>query len=217
VAEAHSLRILIADDDPGPMSCLRMQLTDLGYVVVAEAKDVREAVFLARQLHPNLVLMDIKMPNVDGLEASRQIDEEGICPIVLLSAYSDRTLVDRACSLSAVQAYLVKPLAARDLEPAIELAVHRFQRFKRLQREAIQPPHSADARPVLDRAIECLVAHHGCSPQEAHGWLLREAMAEKVALDRLAWEIVAGDENRYSSGHRESQVEPTQDILALAR
>ena len=70
MAEAHSLRILIADDDPGPMSCLRMQLTDLGYVVVAETQDGREAVSLARQLHPDLVLMDIKMPNVDGLEAS---------------------------------------------------------------------------------------------------------------------------------------------------
>ena len=132
-AQVPRLRIVIADDDPGLRSYLRTLLTDLGYVVVAEATDGREAVSLTRQLHPDLVLMDIKMPNMDGLEASRQIDLEGICPIVLLSAYSDRTLVQRACSLSAVQAYLVKPVTARDLEPAIELAVHRFQRLKRLQ------------------------------------------------------------------------------------
>jgi response regulator NasT len=170
-------------------------LTDLGYVVVAEARDGQEAVSLARQLHPDLVLMDIKMPNMDGLEASRQIDRERICPIVLLSAYSDRTLVQRACSLSAVQAYLVKPATARDLEPVIELAVHRFQRLKRLQSETIQPEHVADSCSVVERAIECLVANHHCLPQEAHGWLLREAMAEKVPLKRLAWEIIAGDQD----------------------
>ena len=193
MSKSHSLRIVIADDDPGLRSCLRTQLMDLGYAVVAEAKDGREAVSLARQLHPDLVLMDIKMPNVDGLEASRQIDLEGICPIVLLSAYSDRALVRKACSLSAVQAYLVKPVTARDLEPAIELAVHCFQRLKHLQRETTQPDRRAGGCSVLERAIECLVAHHHCSPQEAHGWLLREAMAEKVVLERLAWEIIAGD------------------------
>ena len=193
--KSHVLRIVIADDDPGLRSCLRDQLTELGYMVVAEATDGREAVSITRKLHPDLVLMDIKMPNMDGLEASRQIDLEGICPIVLLSAYSDRTLVQRACSLSAVQAYLVKPVTARDLEPVIELAVHRFRRLKGLQSETNQPKHGADDCSLVERAIECLVANHRCSPQAAREWLLREAMAEKVPLKRLAWEIVAGDEN----------------------
>ena len=180
MSKVHGLRIVIADDDPGLRSYLSTLLTDLGYVVVAEARDGQEAVSITKQLRPDLVLMDIKMPNIDGLEASRQIDLEGNCPIVLLSAYSDRTLVRRACSLSAVQAYLVKPVTAPNLEPAVELAVHRFQRLKRLQSEKTEPNHGADACSVLERAIECLVENHHCSPQEAREWLLREARPEKI-------------------------------------
>jgi response regulator NasT len=125
---------------------------ELGYRVVAEAAGGRETISLARQLHPDLVLMDVKTPNVDGLEAAKQIDRPRICPIVLLTAHSDRALVRRACSLSAILAYLVKPVTARDLEPAIELAVHHFQRIRELQRETARPDHSLDAHTPLERA-----------------------------------------------------------------
>ena len=195
VSKSHSLRVLIADNDPGQTSRLRTLLTELGYTVVAEATDGREAISLARQLHPDLVLMDAKMPNVDGLEAGRQIDQEQICPIVLLTAHSDQALVRKACALSSILAYLVKPATARDLEPAIELAVHHFQRLKRLQRKTIQLDYDRDAYTVLEQAIEYLVENHHCSPQQAHAWMLREAMAEKVAVERVAWEIVAGEQD----------------------
>ena len=134
MSASRPLRLLIADDDPLVAFCLRAQLTNLGHQVVAEAADGQEAVSLARQLHPDVILMDIKMPNMDGLEASKQIDQDGLCPIILLSAYSGADLVQRARSLS-VQAYLVKPVDERDLEPAIELAVDRFRQVRRLQHE----------------------------------------------------------------------------------
>jgi response regulator NasT len=167
----------------------------LGYQVVAKAANGQKAVSLARQLRPDVMVMDIEMPHMDGLETRRQIDQEGLCPIILLSAYTEPELTQKVCSRSVVQAYLIKPVTARDLEPAIELAVHRFLRLKRLQCEPIRPNHSADACSVLERAIECVVANHHCSLQEAHGWLLREAVAEKIPLERLAWEIVAGDKD----------------------
>jgi len=195
VRTSRSFRVVIAEHDPWLRSYLRTQLVDLGYVVVGAARDGQEAMSLARQVHPDLIVMDIEMPNLDGLEASRQIDLEGICPIILLGAYTDRAVVRKACSLLAVQGYLVKPVTARDVEPAVEVAIRRFQRLKHLQRRGTQPDRSAGGCSILERAIECLAADHHRSPQEAYGWLLQEAMAEKVVVERLAWEIAAGSRN----------------------
>jgi len=175
------LRVLVADGDPLAMFSLRAQLSTLGYLVVAEAADGQEAVSLARQLCPDVVVMDIEMPNMDGLEASRHIDQEGLCPVVLLSEYSNAEWVREACSLSAVQAYLVKPVHDRHLEPVIELAFARFQQIERLEREAEQLRDSMDTRSMLTPATEYLVTNRNRLPQEAQEWIQQEASLDKVA------------------------------------
>ena len=126
-------RILIADGDPVSRSSLRVQLSTLGYLIVAEARDAREAVSLARQLCSDVVVMNIAMSNLDGLEACKHIDQEALCPIVLLCECSKAEWIQEACSLLAVQAYLVKPVSEQNLEPAIELALARYRPFERAQ------------------------------------------------------------------------------------
>lgn len=175
------LRVLVADGNPLAMFSLRAQLSTLGYLVVAEAADGREAVSLARQLCPDVVVMDIELPNMDGLEASRHIDQEGLCPVVLLNEYSKVEWVREACSLSAVQAYLVKPVHERDLEPVIELALARFQQIERLEREAGQLRDSMDAHSTLTPATEYQVTNGNRLPQEAQEWIQQEASLDKAA------------------------------------
>jgi response regulator NasT len=184
------VRVLIADDDSLSRFSLRAQVSSLGHLVVAEATDGREAVSLARQLRPDLVLMDVEMPGMDGLAASEQIDREGMCPIILLSAYGEPESVRRACSLAAVQAYLVKPVGERDLLPAAVFALNRYWQTECLQRERRLWAIS-DMRSVFQQATDRLVARHHSSPQEAQDWIRQEAWAKKVALDTVARAILA--------------------------
>ncbi len=120
-------RVIIADDESLIRMDLREMLTNLGYLVVGEVADGRSAVNQARELRPDIVIMDIKMPDMDGIEAAKVLTEERISPVVLLSAYSQRDLVDRARE-AGVTAYLVKPYREEDLTPAIEVALARFTR-----------------------------------------------------------------------------------------
>ena len=175
------LRVLVAAGNPLAMFSLRAQLSTLGYLVVAEAADGREAVSLARQLCPDVVVMDIELPNMDGLEASKHIDQEGLCPVVLLSENSNAEWVREACSLSAVQAYLIKPVHERDLEPAVELALARFQQIARLEREAGQLRNSMDACSTLTPATGDHVTKGSRLPQEA-----QERIQQGVNLDKAA-------------------------------
>ena len=130
------VRVLVADCNPLTVSHLRAQLSILGYLVVAETTDAREAVSLARQLCPDVVVMNIEMTDMDGLEASRHIDQESLCPIVLLCECSKAEWIQEACSLLAVKAYLVKPVSEQNLEPAIELALARSRHFELSQLSA---------------------------------------------------------------------------------
>jgi len=189
VTASRPLRVLIADDDPLFTFCLRAQLNNLGHEVIAEATDGKQAVLLTRKLRPDLVLMDIRMPIMDGLEASRQIDRDGLCPIIVLSAYSDPELIKEA-RLPSIQAYLVKPVDERILEPAIELALERFQQTKRLEREAASLKDILNTRSALKRATEYLTTRYHCSPQEALERIQQEARAKRARLEEVARAIV---------------------------
>ena len=128
-------RIVIADDESLIRMDLREMLTNLGYLVVGEASDGRTAVNLARELRPDIVMMDIKMPDMDGIEATTLLTTERIAPVLLLSAYSQQELVQRARQ-AGVAGYLVKPFQETDLTPAIEVALARYSEFRTLERRA---------------------------------------------------------------------------------
>ena len=180
------IRVLIADDDP--MATLRLwnQLSVSGYLVVAEAADGQEVVSLAMQLFPDVVVMDIDMPGMDGLEAGSYIDQEGLCPIILLGECSRIERVQEACALSAVQACLVKPVNERDLEPAIELAVARFRQVQRLEREAMRLRNVLDTRPAVAPTPRSPVADRSRLSEEAPEWIHVEARARRSSLERFA-------------------------------
>ena len=127
-------RVIIADDESLIRMDLREMLTNLGYLVVGEAGDGRSAVNLAREVRPDIVIMDVKMPDMDGIEAARLLTEERIAPVLLLSAYSQQELVQRARQ-AGVAGYLVKPFRESDLTPAIEVVLARFSEFRALERE----------------------------------------------------------------------------------
>ncbi|MBC7316631.1 MAG: response regulator, partial [Chloroflexi bacterium] len=128
------VRVIIADDESVICMDLREMLHNLGYLVVGEAGDGKSAVNLARELRPDVVLMDVLMPDMDGIEAARILTEERIAPVVLLTAYSQKDLVERA-KAAGVVGYLVKPIQEADLAPAIEVALARFQEFRALEKE----------------------------------------------------------------------------------
>lgn len=130
------VKILIASGDAQFRSHLRAQLNNLGHLVVAETCSGREVLSLVKDLHPGLVIVDVELPDMSGLEVSRQIDVGRRIPVLLLGAFSDPVWVREACSISVIQAYLVKPVDGQDLEPAISLGVARFEQIERLRQLA---------------------------------------------------------------------------------
>jgi len=178
-------RVLIAEDE----ALIRMDLAEMlreeGYDIVGEAGDGQEAVELAELHKPDLVIMDVKMPRRDGLDAAAEIASKRIAPIVVLTAFSQRELVERARDAGAM-AYLVKPFTISDLIPAIELAVSRFSEVTELEREVATLSERLETRKLIERAKGVLQAKQGMTEPEAFTWIQRAAMDRRTPMKRVA-------------------------------
>ncbi|WP_344128827.1 ANTAR domain-containing response regulator [Saccharopolyspora halophila] len=182
-------RVLVAEDE----ALIRLDLVEMlreeGYEVVGEAGDGQEAVRLAEELRPDLVILDIKMPKMDGIEAASNIAGERIAPVVILTAFSQRDLVERARDAGAM-AYLVKPFAKRDLVPAIELAVSRFTEVQALESEVADLSERLEARKTIERAKGLLMSKHNLSEPESFRWLQRTAMDRRTTMKAVAQAVL---------------------------
>ena len=178
-------RILIADDEPLIRLDLREMLTTLGYNVVGEASDGATAVRLAREQQPDLVLMDIKMPELDGLEAARILTAENIAPVVLLTAYSQKELVERA-QQSGVVGYLVKPFRDSDIQPAIEVALARFEEFRAVRDQVQTLEESLETRKIVDRAKGVLMDAQGLKEADAFRRIQKLSMDSRKSMREVA-------------------------------
>lgn len=183
------LRVLIADDEPIIRLGLRTMLEEQGYDIVGEAEDGQKAIELARATAPDLVILDIRMPQVDGLEAARAIMAERPTPILLLTAYADQELVEEA-KPCGVLAYLVKPFREADLVPAMEIAVARFRELQDLQKEVGTLKEALEAREIVERAKRVLMARLGLSEAEAFHRIRRLSMNSRKPLKEVARAIL---------------------------
>lgn len=189
------LKILLADDEAILRLDLREMLQDAGHEVVGEAANGEEAVKLARALKPEFIIMDVKMPVMDGITAAKKIAEENIAPVLLLTAYSQQDIVDKATDAGVI-AYLVKPIREEQLFPAMEVAVKRFDEVKRLNDELEQLKESLETRKLLDRAKGILMTVHGMTEQEAYRRMQQFSMAKRISLKELAESIIEAAEKR---------------------
>ncbi|RCW43116.1 response regulator receiver and ANTAR domain protein [Halopolyspora algeriensis] len=188
-AQTTQRRVLVAEDE----ALIRLDLVEMlreeGYEVVGEAGDGQEAIRLADELRPDLVILDIKMPKMDGIEAASSIVGERIAPVVILTAFSQRDLVERARDAGAM-AYLVKPFAKRDLVPAIELAASRFTEAQALEAEVTELSERLEARKTIERAKGLLMSNHDLSEPESFRWLQRTAMDRRTTMKAVAQAVL---------------------------
>ena len=182
-------RVIIADDESLIRMDLREMLTSLGYLVVGEVGDGRSAVNLARELRPDIVLMDIKMPDMDGIEAAQVLTEERVAPVLLLSAYSQQELVQRA-QKAGVAGYLVKPFRESDLTPAIEVALARFSEFRAMARDVDNLQEALEMRKAVDRAKGILMDTQGLSETEAFRKIQKMSMNNRKSMRTVADAII---------------------------
>ncbi len=182
-------RILIADDESLIRLDLREMLTHLGYEVVAEAGDGRQAIELARKLRPDLVVMDIRMPEVDGIEAAGTLTAERIAPVVLLTAFSDSQLVEQARDAGVV-GYVVKPVREAELMPVIELSFARFEEFRSLEKEIGNLNDALESRKVVERAKGVLMESYGLRESEAFHRIRKASMDSRKSMKEVAEAIL---------------------------
>ena len=187
----NPLRVVIAEDEALIRLDLKEMLEEEGYSVVAEAGDGESAVGHVTTLRPDLAILDIKMPVLDGISAAERIAAERIAPVVILTAFSQRELVERARDAGAM-AYLVKPFTKADLVPAIEMAVSRFAEIRALDTEIETLRERLEVRKLLDRAKGRLQADAGLSEPEAFRWIQKTSMDRRVPMRLVAEEVLAG-------------------------
>lgn len=185
-----SLRIAVADDEPEMREFFEKVLPRFGHQVVAVAENGRQLVEHCRQLKPDLVITDIKMPGLDGIEASSQVCRERAVPVILVSAYHDPELIERA-EADHVVAYLVKPIGLADLQPAISIAVRRFAELQALQQECTDLRQAPADRKVIEQAKGLLMKLAGVDEKDAFGRLQQLAADKNQKLIEAAQSILA--------------------------
>ncbi|MFF5204482.1 ANTAR domain-containing response regulator [Streptosporangium sp. NPDC000396] len=183
--------MVIAEDEALIRLDLKEMLEEDGYAVVAEAADGESAVKLASEHRPDLVILDVKMPILDGISAAEQIVSQRIAPCLILTAFSQRDLVERARDAGAM-AYLVKPFTKSDLVPAIEMAVSRHEEIAALEREVGSLSERLETRKLVERAKGLLMAQHGWSEPQAFRWIQKASMDRRLSMRQVAQVVVEG-------------------------
>lgn len=185
----ESLRILIADDETLITMSLSTMLNNVGHQVVGRARSGEEAVEMARRLNPDIILMDIRMGDMDGIEASRRILSERAVPIIILTAFSQADLIDRADAVG-VSGYLVKPVTENDLLPAIAIARSRFKQLKELEKEVGGLKEALRARKLVERAKGILMEKEGITEAEAYRRIQQQSRNQNIPMAKLAEAII---------------------------
>lgn len=187
-----SLRVLIAEDEYLNLMGLKSNLEHLGHKVIGEAGDGREAIRLAEELKPDLVLMDINMPNIDGIEAIKEINKKTALPYIIISGYHDKELIDKA-KKAGVFAYLVKPVKEKDLQIAIEICLERFNEFRALEKEYTDMKKTLEERKYIERAKGILMDRNKLREAEAMQILQKQSRDSNKKLIDVAKEIIEAD------------------------
>ncbi len=182
-------RIVIAEDEDLTRKDLTETLEGLGYLVVGEARDGRSAVSLARELRPDIVVMDIQMPGMDGIDAAKVLTEKRIAPTLLLTGYYDEAKIERAKEAGVI-AYLVKPFSESDLEPAIQVALSRYDEFRQLDEEIEQLEETLETRKLVDRAKGILMDNQGLSESEAFRKIQKMSMDTRRPMKDIAQALI---------------------------
>ena len=191
-------RVIVADDESIIRMDLREMLTNLGYLVVGKVGDGRSAVNLARELRPDVVIMDIRMPDMDGIDAAKILTEERVAPVLLLTAYSQQDLIERAKEAGVV-GYIVKPFRESDLAPAIEVAVARFAEFRALEKEVGDLKLALETRKLVDRAKGILMDTQGLTEADAFRKIQKMSMNTRKPMKEVAEAIILAQETVTSS------------------
>jgi len=187
------LRIVIADDESIIRLDLKETLQRMGHQVVAEAGDGRMAVELVRQHRPDLAILDVKMPEMDGVDAAKEIARDRLAPVLLLTAYSQQDLVRRAMD-AGVFAYVVKPFTESDILPAVAVAIARFREFTAIAEEASNLSQALETRKVVDRAKGIIMDKHGLREQEAFRRIQQQSMNTRKSMREIAEAIIIASE-----------------------
>ncbi|MFE7114866.1 ANTAR domain-containing response regulator [Streptomyces sp. NPDC057654] len=191
-------RVVIAEDEALIRLDLKEMLEEEGYSVVGEAGDGETAVALAQEHKPDLVILDVKMPVLDGISAAERIAAESIAPVLMLTAFSQRELVERARDAGAM-AYLVKPFSKSDVVPAIEMAVSRFAELRALEREVADLSQRLETRKLVDRAKSVLQTQYGLTEPAAFRWIQKTSMDRRLSMQQVAEAVIEDAEEKKAS------------------
>ncbi len=185
------LRLVVAEDEALIRMDLAEMLVEAGYDVVGQASNGEQAVTLTRELRPDLVLLDVKMPVLDGISAADMIGSESLAPVVMLTAFSQRELVERATE-AGVMAYVVKPFTVADLTPAIDAARSRWLQLRTLEGEIADLADRLETRKLVDRAKGLLMSQLSVSEPDAFRWIQKTAMDRRLSMREVAELVIAG-------------------------